>query len=105
MVHIAKGKIRFATNYITLKSLLKKKFILKKLFMNNEWIENQLSHKINNRKKGATKSSLSSILWPSGSCFDDYKPLNFIIWIVDIKVVPIIHLLHDLLHVIKESLK
>ena len=32
--------------------------------MNNEWIENQLSHKINNRKKkkGATKSSLSSIL-------------------------------------------
>ena len=42
------GATRFATNYITLDSLLKKRVDLKKVFISNEWA----SHKLSRTKVG-----------------------------------------------------
>ena len=37
------GAIRFVTNYITLKTLIKKRADLKKIFICNEWASHKLS--------------------------------------------------------------
>ena len=37
------GATRFATNYISLNSLLKKRVDLKKIFISNEWTSHKLS--------------------------------------------------------------
>ena len=52
------GATRFATNYIALDSLLKKRVDLKKLFISNEWA----SHKLSRTEVGHEVEPLSILL-------------------------------------------
>ena len=52
------GKTRFATNYIALDSLLKKRVYLKKVFISNEWA----SHKLSRIEVGHEVEPLSILL-------------------------------------------
>nr|XP_048330691.1 uncharacterized protein LOC125422645 [Ziziphus jujuba var. spinosa] len=88
------GAIRFATNYIALNSLLKKKASLKQVFTSDAWAEHQL-----NRTKGGKeveKLILDNHFWDSVTHIVNlYGPLYTILRIVDAEFIPTMPILYD----------
>ncbi|KAJ9686759.1 hypothetical protein PVL29_015555 [Vitis rotundifolia] len=84
------GATRFATNYIALDSLLKKRVVLKKLFMSDDWAQ----YKLSRTKSGRELTKIVSL----------YEPLYVVLRLIDSEVVPTMPFVYELMHVMKESL-
>ena len=94
---------RFATNYIVLESLLKKRVDLKKTFINDEWV----SHKLSRLTIGHEVEVLIfyHTYWEKVSkLVSIYEALYTILRIVDSEVIPIIPFVYELIQVIKKNL-
>ena len=94
---------RFATNYITQASLLKKRVDLKKIFISGEWAFHKLSrmtvgHEVEelmfNHPYWENVSNLMSI----------YEALYTILRIVDSKIVLTMSFVYELIRVMKQNL-
>ena len=79
---------RFATNYIALDSLLKKRIDLKKVFISNEWA----SHKLSWTEVGHEVQRLM------------FEALYTVFRIVDSKVVPTMPFFYELIRLMKANL-
>ena len=95
---------RFATNYIALDSLLKKKRVdLKKLFKSDQWAQ----QKLNRIKIGQEMEKLmfDHPYWDKVTkVVSLYEPLYVVLLLVDSEVVPTMPFVYDLMQVMKENL-
>ena len=94
---------RFATNYIALESLLKKRADLKKIFISDEWA----SHKLSRSTIGHDVEVLmfDHTYWEKVSkLVSIYEPLYTVLRIVDPEVVPTLPFLYELIRVMKQNL-
>ena len=94
---------RFATNYIVVKSLSKKRVDLKKIFIRDEWASHKLSR--------LTIGHEVEILMFDHTYWDKvfklvliYEALYTILCIVDFEVVPTMAFVYDLIRVMKQNL-
>ena len=97
------GATRFATNYIALKSLLKKRADLKKIFISDEWA----SHKLSRSTIGHDVEVLmfDHTYWEKVSkLVSIYEPLYTVLRIVDSEVVPTLPFVYELIRVMKQNL-
>ena len=97
------GATRFATNYIALESLLKKRADLKKIFISDEWA----SHKLSRSTIGHDVEVLmfDHTYWEKVSkLVSIYEPLYTVLRIVDSEVVPTLPFVYELIWVMKQSL-
>ena len=97
------GATRFATNYIALESLLKKRADLKKIFISDEWA----SHKLSRSTIGHDVEVLmfDHTYWEKVSkLVSIYEPLYTVLRIVDSAVVPTLPFVYELIRVMKQSL-
>ena len=97
------GATRFATNYIALESLLKKRADLKKIFISDEWA----SHKLSRSTIGHDVKVLMFDLtyWEKVSkLVSIYEPLYTVLRIVDSEVVPTLPFVYELIRVMKQNL-
>ena len=97
------GATRFATNYIALESLLKKRVDLKKIFISDEWA----SHKLSRSTIGHDVEVLmfDHTYWEKVSkLVSIYEPLYTVLRIVDSEVVPTLPFVYELIRVMKQSL-
>ena len=97
------GATRFATNYIALESLLKKRADLKKIFISDEWA----SHKLSRSTIGHDVEVLmfDHTYWEKVSkLVSIYEPLYTILRIVDSEVVPTLPFVYELIRVMKQNL-
>ena len=79
------GATRFATNYIALDSLLKKRADLKKVFISNEWS----SHKLSRTVVEVERLMFDHQYWEKvEKLVSIYEALYTVICIVDSEVVP-----------------
>ena len=91
---------RFATNYITLDSLLKKKANLKKVFISDEWAQHKLNRTLIGKE--VEKLMFDHAYWERvGQLVSIYEVLYMVLRIVDSEVVPIMPFVYEL---IKENL-
>ena len=98
------GATRFATNYIALESLLKKRADLKKIFISDEWA----SHKLSRSTIGHDVEVLmfDHTYWEKVSkLVSIYEPLYTILRIVDSEVVPTLPFVYELIRVMKQNLQ
>ena len=94
------GATRFATNYIALESLLKKRADLKKIFISDEWA----SHKLSRSTIGHDVEVLmfDHTYWEKVSkLVSIYEPLYTVLRIVDSEVVPTLPFVYELIRVMK----
>ena len=94
---------RFATNYIALESLLKKRADLKKIFISDEWA----SHKLSRSTIGHDVEVLmfDHTYWEKVSkLVSIYEPLYTVLRIVDSEVVPTLPFVYELIRVMKQNL-
>ena len=94
--YCASGVTRFATNYIALKSLLKKMADLKKIFISDEWA----SHKLSQTTIGHEVEGLmfNHAYWEKVSnLVSIYEALYKILRIVDSGVVPTMLFVYELI--------
>ena len=97
------GATRFATNYIALESLLKKRADLKKIFISDEWA----SHKLSRSTIGHDVEALmfDHTYWEKVSkLVSIYEPLYTVLRIVDSEVVPTLSFVYELIRVMKQNL-
>ena len=97
------GATRFATNYIALESLLKKRADLKKIFISNEWA----SHKLSRSTIGHEVEVLmfDHTYWEKVSkLVSIYEALYTVLCIVDSEVVPTMPFVYELIRVMKQNL-
>ena len=97
------GATRFATNYIALESLLKKRADLKKIFISDEWA----SHKLSRSTIGHDVEVLMFVhtYWEKVSkLVSIYEPLYTVLRIVDSEVVPTLPFVYELIRVMKQNL-
>ena len=97
------GATRFATNYIALESLLKKRADLKKIFISDEWA----SHKLSRSTIGHDVEVLmfDHTYWEKVSkLVSIYEPLYTVLHIVDSEVVPTLPFVYELIRVMKQNL-
>ena len=97
------GATRFATNYIALESLLKKRADLKKIFISDEWA----SHKLSRSTIGHDVEVLmfDHTYWEKVSkLVSIYEPLYTVLRIVDSEVVPTLPFVYELIRVMKKNL-
>ena len=97
------GATRFATNYIALESLLKKRADLKKIFISDEWA----SHKLSRSTIGHDVEVLmfDHTYWENVSkLVSIYEPLYTVLRIVDSEVVPTLPFVYELIRVMKQNL-
>ena len=97
------GATRFASNYIALESLLKKRADLKKIFISDEWA----SHKLSRLTIGHDVEVLmfDHTYWEKVSkLVSIYEPLYTVLRIVDSKVVPTLPFVYELIRVMKQNL-
>ena len=97
------GATRFATNYIALESLLKKRVDLKKIFISDEWA----SHKLSLSTIGHDVEVLmfDHTYWEKVSkLVSIYEPLYTVLRIVDSEVVPTLPFVYELIRVMKQNL-
>ena len=97
------GATRFATNYIALDSLLKKRVDLKKVFISNEWS----SHKLSRTGVGHEVERLmfDHQYWEKvEKLVSIYEALNTKFRIVDSKVIPTMPFIYELIRLMKENL-
>ena len=98
------GATRFATNYIALESLLKKRADLKKIFISDEWA----SHKLSRSTIGHDVEVLmfDHTYWEKVSkLVSIYEPLYTVLRIVDSEVVPTLSFVYELIRVMKQNLQ
>ena len=94
---------RFATNYITLDSLLKKKVNLKKVFISDEWAQHKLNRTLIGKE--VEKLMFDHAYWERvGQLVSIYEVLYMVLRIVDSEVVPIMPFVYELIRVMKENL-
>ena len=94
---------RFATNYIALNSLLKKKMNLKKVFISDEWAQHNLSSTLIGKE--VEKLMFDHVYWEKvGKLVSIYEALYTVLCIVDSEVVPIMLFVYELIWVVKENL-
>ena len=94
---------RFATNYIALESLLKKRADLKKIFISDEWA----SHKLSRLTIGHDVKVLmfDHTYWEKVSkLVSIYEPLYTVLRIVDSEFVPTLPFVYELIWVMKQNL-
>ena len=87
---------RFATNYIALASLLKKRADLKKIFINGEWA----SHKLSRTTVGREVEGLmfNHPYWEKiSNLVSIYEVLYTVLRIVDSKIVPTMSFVYELI--------
>ena len=97
------GATRFATNYIALESLLKKRADLNKIFISDEWA----SHKLSRSTIGHDVEVLmfDHTYWEKVSkLVSIYEPLYTVLRIVDSEVVPTLPFVYELIRVMKQNL-
>ena len=97
------GTTRFATNYIALESLLKKRADLKKIFISDEWA----SHKLSRSTIGHEVEVLMfdhTYYEKVSKLVSIYEPLYTVLRIVDSEVVPIMPFVYELIRVMKQNL-
>ena len=100
---VCPGATRFATNYIALESLLKKRADLKKIFISDEWA----SHKLSRSTIGHDVEVLmfDHTYWEKVSkLVSIYEPLYIVLRIVDSEVVPTLPFVYELIRVMKQNL-
>ena len=100
---VRSGATRFATNYLALKSLLKKRADLKKIFISNEWA----SHKLSRSTIGHEVKVLmfDHTYWEKVSkLLSIYETLYTVLRIVDSEVVLTMPFVHELIRVMKQNL-
>ena len=100
---VRSGATRFATNYIALESLLKKRADLKKIFISDEWA----SHKLSRSTIGHAVEVLmfDHTYWEKDSkLVSIYEPLYTVLRIVDSEVVPTLPFVYELIRVMKQNL-
>ena len=98
------GATRFAKNYITLASLLKKKADLKKIFISDEWA----SHKLSRTTIGREVEGLmfNHPYWEKVSnLVSIYEALYIVLHIVDSGIFPTMSFLYELIRVMKQNLQ
>ena len=94
---------RFATNYIALDSLRKKRVDLKKVFISNEWS----SHKLNRTEVGheVEKLMFDHQYWEKvEKLVSIYEALYTVLLIVDSEVVPTMLFVYKLIRLMKANL-
>ncbi|RVW97523.1 hypothetical protein CK203_058479 [Vitis vinifera] len=97
------GATRFATNYIALDSLLKKKANLKKVFISDEWAQHNLSRTLIGKK--VESLMFDHAYWERvGKLVSIYEALYTVLRIVDSEVVPTMPFVYELIRVMKENL-
>ena len=110
MREFCKGEIirpattRFATNYIALDSLLKKKSGIKQLFTSEDWA----NHNFNRSNAGRMVESivLDHSFWTqSEHVCQVFEPLYKVLRIVDTEVYPTMGAIYELMRVVKEELE
>ena len=97
------GATRFATNYIALEILLKKRADLKKIFSSDEWA----SHKLSRSTIGHEVEVLmfDHTYWEKVSkLVSIYEPLYTVLRIVDSEIIPTLPFLYELIRVMKKNL-
>ena len=97
------GATRFATNYIALDSLLKKRVDLKKIFISNEWA----SHKLSRTEVGHEVERLmfDHVYWEKvEKLVSIYEALYTVLRIVDSKVITTMPFVYELIRLMKENL-
>ena len=97
------GTTRFATNYIALVSLLKKRADLKKIFISDEWA----SHKLSRTTVGCEVKGLmfNHPYWEKVSnIVSIYEALYTVRRIVDSEIVPTMSFVYELIRVMKQKL-
>ena len=97
------GETRFATNYIALESLLKKRVNLKKIFISNEWASHKLSRLT--IEDEVEVLMFNHIYWEKISkLVSIYEALYIVLCIVDSKVIPTMLFVYELIRVMKQNL-
>ena len=97
------GATRFATNYIALESLLKKRADLKKIFISDEWASNKLSRSTIGHDVEVLM--FDHTYWEKVSkLVSIYEPLYTVLRIVDSEVVPTLPFVYELIRVMKQNL-
>nr|XP_048335203.1 uncharacterized protein LOC125423811 [Ziziphus jujuba var. spinosa] len=97
------GLTRFATNYLALDSLVKKKAGLKQLFTSTDWT----NHNYSASKEGQTMENivLNHTFWDQAhKVCQLFEPLYKFLRIVDIKVYPTMRAVYELMRIVKEEL-
>ena len=94
------GTTRFATNYISLEILLKKKADLKKVFISDEWAQHKLSHTL--ISKEVKKLMFDHMYWERmGKLVSIYEALYTILRILHSEVVPTMLFVYKFIRVMK----
>ena len=97
------GATRFATNYIALDSLLKKRVDLKKIFINNEWSFHKLSRTVVGHE--VERLMFDHQYWEKvEKPVSIYEALYTVLRIVDSEVVPTMPFVYELIRLMKENL-
>ncbi|KAM1202958.1 hypothetical protein ACFX2J_018836 [Malus domestica] len=95
---------RFATNYIALDNLLKKKAGLKQLFTSDDWANHNLSR--SNVGRMVESIVLDHAFWTqSEHVCQVFEPLYKVLRIVDTEVYPTIGVVYELMRVVKDELE
>ncbi|XP_048321112.1 uncharacterized protein LOC107423774 [Ziziphus jujuba] len=100
---IRPGLTRFATNYLALDSLVKKKAELKQLFTSTDWT----SHNYSASKEGQTVENilLNHIFWDQAHKMCQlFEPLYKFLRIVDTDVYSTMGTVYELMQIVKEEL-
>ncbi|XP_070676308.1 uncharacterized protein [Malus domestica] len=110
MREFCKGEIirpattRFATNYIALDSLLKKKAGLKQLFTSDDWANHNFSR--SNASRMVESIVLDHAFWTqSEHVCQVFEPLYKVLRIVDTEVYPTMGAVYELMRVVKDELE
>ena len=94
---------RFATNYIALESLLKKRANFKKIFINDEWAFHKLSRSTIEHEVEVLM--FDQTYWEKVSkLVSIYEALYTVLHIVDSEVVPTMSFVYELIRVMKQNL-
>ncbi|KAM2045214.1 hypothetical protein ACFX1T_009443 [Malus domestica] len=110
MREFCKGEIirpattRFATNYIALDSILKKKAGLKQLFTSDDWANHNLSR--SNTGRMVESIVLDHAFWTqSEHVCQVFEPLYKVLRIVDTEVYPTMGAVYELMRVVNDELE
>ena len=97
------GAIRFATNYIALDSLLKKRADLKKVFISNEWSSHKLSRTVVGYE--VERLMFDHQYWEKVEKLGSiYEALYTVLRIVDSEVIPTMPFVYELIRLMKANL-
>ncbi len=97
------GPTRFATNYIAMSSMVKKKSNLKQLFTSDWWSNDRLSR--SRLGKVIEKRVLDHHFWDQlANVVSIYEPMYTVLRLVDTEVVPTMPLLYEVFQYMKEAI-